>query len=34
LGVAPGQAVVLYGGDECLGGATIARSSRARAGCG
>jgi tRNA-uridine 2-sulfurtransferase len=24
VGVAPGQAVVLYDGDECLGGATIA----------
>ncbi|HVM00464.1 MAG TPA: tRNA 2-thiouridine(34) synthase MnmA [Egibacteraceae bacterium] len=26
VGVAPGQAVVLYDGDECLGGATIAHS--------
>jgi len=26
LGVAPGQAVVLFKGDECLGGATIAHS--------
>ncbi|MBA2316951.1 MAG: tRNA 2-thiouridine(34) synthase MnmA [Euzebyales bacterium] len=30
VGVAPGQAVVLYDGDECLGGATITSASAAR----
>jgi tRNA-specific 2-thiouridylase len=30
LGVAPGQAVVLYDGDECVGGATIASATPAR----
>jgi tRNA-specific 2-thiouridylase len=29
-GVAPGQAVVLYDGDECVGGATIASATPAR----
>jgi tRNA-uridine 2-sulfurtransferase len=29
-GVAPGQAVVLYDGDECLGGATITATARPR----
>ena len=30
IGVAPGQAVVLYDGDECLGGGTIAAATPAR----
>jgi tRNA-specific 2-thiouridylase len=31
LGVAPGQAVVVYDGDECLGGGTVAAATPARA---
>jgi tRNA-specific 2-thiouridylase len=31
VGVAPGQAVVVYDGDECLGGGTIAAATPARA---
>jgi tRNA-specific 2-thiouridylase len=30
IGVAPGQAVVIYDGDECLGGGTIAAATPAR----